>query len=161
EAQLDRFLLNTVITYLSEAEEISMVSKTTAANEEILTPVLDAAQLLEMQGLVRQVPVSDHVVKYAVSLAAASRPGHHNAPDWVQKEVKWGAGPRASQALILAGKASALMNGRYTVAIEDIKSLAAVVLRHRIVPSFFAEAEGISNDSIITRLTDHIREPTE
>ncbi len=159
EAQLDRFLLNTVITYLSETDEISMVTRTTAAQTESLESVMDAAHILELQQLVRDVPVSDHVVTYAVRLAAASRPMQTGTPDWVEKEIKWGAGPRASQALILAGKASALINQRYTVAIEDIQSFALPVLRHRIVPSFFAEAEGIHSDDIIGKLLELVPEP--
>lgn len=159
EAQLDRFLLNTVITYLSEADEISMVTRTTSTQTEALKPVMDAEHILQLQQLVRDIPVSDHVVTYAVRLAAASRPVQTETPDWVKKEIKWGAGPRASQALILAGKASALINQRYTVAIEDIQSLALPVLRHRIVPSFFAEAEGIHSDDIIGKLLEQVPEP--
>lgn len=161
EAQLDRFLLNTVITYLSEADEITMVTRTTAAEDVSLEPVLDAENILRLQQLVRTIPASDHVVTYAVRLVAASRPMQPQTPEWVNKQVKWGAGPRASQALILAGKANALLNQRYTVAIEDIQSLALPVLRHRIVPSFYAEAEGISCDDIIGKLLQDVPEPTE
>lgn len=159
EAQLDRFLLNTIVSYLPESEEINMVNKTTSTESKQLEPVMDASKLQQLQNLVREVPVSNHVVTYAVRLAAASRPAQPGSPDWVKKEVKWGAGPRASQALILAGKANALINQRYTVAIEDIRSLALPILRHRIVPSFLAEAEGIHCDDIIAKLLAQVPEP--
>lgn len=161
EAQLDRFLLNTVISYLSEEDEIDMVNKTTSVQSEELNPIMNATELLGLQQLVREVPVSKHVVTYAVRLTAASRPTQANSLDWVKNEIKWGAGPRASQALILAGKANALINERYTVAVEDIQSLALPVLRHRIIPSFFAEAEGIPCDEIIEKLLAQVPEPAE
>ena len=158
EAQLDRFLLNVVMDYLPEADEIRMVTETTALQKQSPDQVFSPDEILEIQGWVRQVPVSEHVVSYAVRLSAATRPVVDSAPDFVKDQVKWGAGSRASQALILAGKARALLHGRYTVAIEDVQALAVPVLRHRIIPNFHAEAEGITADSLIHRLLDTIKE---
>lgn len=158
EAQLDRFLINVVMNYLPEADEIRMVTETTAIQKEAPEPVFTPEEILEIQNWVRQVPVSEHVVSYAVRLAAATRPVVESSPGFVRDQVKWGAGSRASQALILAGKARALLQGRYTVAIEDVQSLAVPVLRHRIIPNFHAEAEGITADSLIQRLLETIQE---
>ena len=158
EAQLDRFLLNVVMDYLPEADEIRMVTETTAIQKETPQQVFSPEEILEIQNWVRQVPVSEHVVKYAVRLAASTRPSLDSSPAFVKDQVKWGAGSRASQALILAGKARALLHGRYTVAIEDVQALAVPVLRHRIIPNFHAEAEGITADSLIQRLLETIKE---
>jgi MoxR-like ATPase len=158
EAQLDRFLLNVVMDYLPQADEIRMVTETTAIQKESPQPVFSAEEILEIQEWVRQVPVSEHVVSYAVRLAGATRPSVESSPDFIKDQIKWGAGSRASQALILAGKARALLNGRYTVAIEDVQALAIPVLRHRIIPNFHAEAEGITADKVIQRLLETIKE---
>jgi len=158
EAQLDRFLLNVVMDYLPEEDEIRMVTETTAVQKESPQQVFSPEEILEIQNWVRQVPVSEHVVSYAVRLAAATRPSLESSPDFVKDQVKWGAGSRASQALILAGKARALLNSRYTVAIEDVQALANPVLRHRLIPNFHAEAEGITADSLIRRLLDTVKE---
>jgi MoxR-like ATPase len=158
EAQLDRFLLNVVMDYLPQEDEIRMVTATTAIQKESPEKIFNPEEILEIQNWVRQVPVSEHVVSYAVRLSAATRPSLESSPEYVKDQVKWGAGSRASQALILAGKARALLNGRYTVAVEDVQALAVPVLRHRIIPNFHAEAEGITADSLIQRLLETIKE---
>ncbi|MCC5806908.1 MAG: MoxR family ATPase [Opitutales bacterium] len=158
EAQLDRFLLNIVMDYLPEKDEVAMVAATTAPPGEKPQEVFSPEEVQELQALVRQVPVSQHVVEYAVRLVRATRPDNAQAPEFVRKQVKWGAGSRASQALVLAGKARALLNGRYTVAVEDVKALAAPVLRHRVIPNFQAEAEGVRTDDIVRKLCAEVRE---
>jgi MoxR-like ATPase len=158
EAQLDRFLLNSVIDFLSVEDEIKMVAATTSPPTDDILPVLSGEEIQALQEAVRQVPVSDHVISYAVRVVAASRPIEGNPRDWVRKQVKWGAGSRASQALILAGKARAILDGRLTVAIEDVRAMARAALRHRILPSFQAESENISSDAIIARLLEEVPE---
>lgn len=158
EAQLDRFLLNLVMDYLPEGDEIRMVTETTAVQEQQPEKVFSPEEILEIQNWVRQVPASRHVVRYAVRLVAATRPSNQVAPAFIKDQVKWGAGSRASQALILAGKARALLHGRYTVAVEDVRALAEAVLRHRIIPNFHAEAEGITPDFVINQLLNTIQD---
>lgn len=158
EAQLDRFLLNLVMDYLPEGDEIRMVTETTAVQEQKPEKVFSPEEILEIQKWVRQVPASRHVVRYAVRLVAATRPSNQVAPAFIKDQVKWGAGSRASQALILAGKARALLHGRYTVAVEDVRALAEAVLRHRIIPNFHAEAEGITPDFVINQLLNTIQD---
>ena len=158
EAQLDRFLLNLVMDYLPEDDEIRMVTETTAVQEQQPDKVFSPGEILEIQNWVRQVPASRHVVRYAVRLVAATRPSNQVAPAFIKDQVKWGAGSRASQALILAGKARALLHGRYTVAVEDVRALAEAVLRHRIIPNFHAEAEGITADFVINQLLNTIQD---
>jgi MoxR-like ATPase len=158
EAQLDRFLLNSVIDFLSVEDEIKMVAATTSPPSDDMSPVLSGEEIQALQEAVRQVPVSDHVISYAVRVVAASRPIDENSRDWVRKQVKWGAGSRASQALILAGKARAILDGRLTVAIEDVRAMAQAALRHRILPSFQAESENITSDAIIARLLEEVPE---
>jgi len=158
EAQLDRFLMNVVMTYLAVDEEERMVRETTSPEEPNLGTVLSGPELLEIQSLVRQVPVSDNVISYAVRLVNATRPNSEHAPDFIRERVKWGAGSRASQALILAGKAKALLAGRYNVACEDVRALASPVLRHRVITNFHADAEGITSDDIVHQLLDTIPE---
>jgi len=157
EAQLDRFLLNVVMDYLPEADEIAMVRSTTAPAGPPPSPVLSRDEILSLQKLVREVPVADDVVRFAVQLVRATRPDNPDAPAIAREKVKWGSGSRASQALILAGKARALLDGRYAVAAADIRALALPVLRHRIIPNFHAESEGIRADHIITELLKGIR----
>jgi len=152
EAQLDRFLLNTVMDYLAVEDEVAMVSVTTSPERPRPEPVLTGSEIEEIQGLVRSVPASSDVVRYAVNLVCATRPTLDGATKLAKEKIKWGAGSRASQALVLAGKARALMAGRYNVAIEDIKALAKPVLRHRVIPSFQAEAEGVTSDELIAEL---------
>ena len=154
EAQLDRFLFNIVIDYLSTEDEIKMVSQTTSTKVPQIEKIFDAEEIIEIQNIVRQVPVSDNVVRYAVNIVSATRPTGEKAPDFVKNHLRWGAGSRASQALILAGKARALLHGRYNVAIEDVKELALPVLRHRIVTNFNADAEGVTVEDIIKKILD-------
>ncbi len=158
EAQLDRFLLNVVMDYLPEADEIAMVTATTRPAGEGPLPVFSREEVLELQERVREVPVSEHVIRYAVRVAAATRPDNANTPEKLRDKIKWGAGSRASQALVLAGKARALLEGRYAVAIEDIQALALPVLRHRVIPNFHAEAEGIRSDDLIREVLNTIKE---
>jgi MoxR-like ATPase len=154
EAQLDRFMFNLWLDYPSVDEEMDIVSQTTSAGEEVIEPVLDKQQILELQQLVREVPVPESVLSYAVRLTTMTRPGSSLAPDFINKYMSWGAGPRASQYLILGGKARALSRGRFNVTEEDIKALAKPVLRHRIVNNYTAEAEGLTRIKIIERLID-------
>ena len=158
EAQLDRFLFNIVIDYLSIEDEVRMVNETTSTKIPEIDKIFDAQEIIEIQNIVREVPVSENVVRYAVNLVSATRPTVDNAPDFVKKHLRWGAGSRASQALILAGKARALLHGRFNVAIEDVKALAKPVLRHRIVTNFNADAEGITVEDIIDKLLGSIPE---
>ena len=158
EAQLDRFLLNLVMDYLPQDDEIRMVTETTAVQDRQPEQVFGPQEIMEIQNWVRQVPASQHVVSYAVRLVAATRPSNQIAPAFIKEQVKWGAGSRASQALILAGKARALLYGRYTVAVEDVRALAEAVLRHRIILNFHAEAEGITADHVIHQLLNTIQD---
>ena len=158
EAQLDRFLMNVVMEYLPSADEEAMVRRTTSPDEPELEAVFTGEEVVDIQNLVRQVPVSDNVIAYAVRLVGATRPSAGHAPATVREKVKWGAGSRASQALILAGKARALMKGRYNVACEDVRALALPVLRHRVITNFHADAEGLSSEDIIRELLDIVPE---
>jgi MoxR-like ATPase len=160
EAQLDRFMFNVVMTYLPEDAEVRVVTETTGADVPEVECVLGGPDILEFQRVVRQVVVSDEIARYAVRLAAASRPGLTGTPEFVDKYVKWGAGLRASQAMILGGKARALMHGRHHVSIKDIQALAAPILRHRIVTNFYAESENINADAVAARLLEHVPVPT-
>ena len=156
EAQLDRFLLNPVIDYLSEEDEIKMVGETTGMQGEVSQAVLTGEDILQLQSLTRQVPAPNTVVSYAVALASASRPKSESCDEWTQKRVKWGAGSRGSQALILASKAKAILDGRPNASCEDVKNMAKSALRHRILPSFFAESEGLNSDDIIGHLLENV-----
>ena len=159
EAQLDRFIFNVVMTYLPTDQEEEMVKSTTDPEIPKLNKLLSSAEIAQIQKLVREVPISSNVVKYAVRLVSSTR-GLENSPDYIKKLVKWGAGSRASQALVLAGKARALLHGRYNVACEDISALAIPVLRHRIITNFHAEADGITPAHIIQKLLKDISEDT-
>ncbi|MBC8243693.1 MAG: MoxR family ATPase [Verrucomicrobia bacterium] len=159
EAQLDRFLLNVFIDYLPEEDEVRVVSETTRREEVPPSPVFSAEEVLRIQGVVRKVPVADSVVRYAVRLAASSRPGQAGTPDFVNEWVNWGAGLRAGQALILGGKARALLQGRAHVTPDDVKALAVPVLRHRILPNFKAEAEGVDADKVVEKLLETVPVP--
>ena len=156
EAQLDRFLLNPVIQYLPINDEIQMVGETTGIDREEPQAVLASEDILALQALTREVPAPENVVAYAVGLAAASRPQSDSCDEWTSKRVKWGAGSRGAQALILAGKARALLAGRPNVSCEDVKFMAKPALRHRVLPSFFAESEGLDSDAIIEHLTEQV-----
>ena len=157
EAQLDRFMFNIFVDYPNEAEEVAIVNSTTGVTVPQVDRILTAEDIVRLQKTVRSVPVSDHVVRYAVRLARASRPGGA-APEFVSEGVAWGAGPRASQYLILGAKARAILHGRETPAVKDIRAVAPAVLRHRIVTNFNAEAEGIKPDDIIRRLLEEVPE---
>ena len=159
EAQLDRFLLNVFIDYLPEEDEVRVVSETTQRDDVQPNPVFSAEEVVRIQGVVRKVPVADSVVRYAVRLAASSRPGQKGTPDFVNEWVNWGAGLRAGQALILGGKARALLQGRSHVTPDDVKALAVPVLRHRILPNFKAEAEGVDADKVVEKLLETVRVP--
>ena len=151
EAQLDRFMFNILIDYPTHEDEVSIVKVTTAQKESKLNQVISREEILKFQDLVRRVPVADNVIEYAVNLVSATRPGE-NAQDFINEWVDWGAGPRASQFLILGAKAKSILDGRPTADIDDVKSLSLPVLRHRVLPNFNAEAEGVSVDDIISKL---------
>jgi MoxR-like ATPase len=159
EAQLDRFLFNVVMTYLSEDDEVKVVTETTSTARPEPSRVLDGADILRIQEYVRQVLIADEVARYAVLLADNSRPGRGAKLDFIQKWVKWGAGLRASHALVLGAKARALMLGRLHVSVKDIQALANPILRHRIIPNFYAEAEGVNPETIINRLIETVPLP--
>ncbi|MEK6646667.1 MAG: MoxR family ATPase [Candidatus Firestonebacteria bacterium] len=159
EAQLDRFFFNVNITYPTMEEEKEIIKKTTGSYDIKLQKVLNAKEILKLQEIVRRVPVSDYVISYAVLLASSTRPNFEESPKFIKDWINWGAGPRASQSLILGGKARALLQGRLTVSIEDIKALSFPVLRHRIVLNFNAEAEGIKPEDVIQKLLEHITPP--
>jgi MoxR-like ATPase len=152
EAQLDRFMLNILVDYPEEDEELDIVRLTTSTHKPNVSKVLSGADILELQEIVRKVPVADHVARYAVRLIRQTRREKGDAPDFIRDYVSWGAGPRASQYLVLAAKARAVLFGRYYVATEDIRAVAGPVLRHRIITNFNAEAEGIRPDDIVKRL---------
>ncbi len=158
EAQLDRFLMNIVMDYLPLADEERMVRETTSPEQVSLLPVLDGREIIALQRLVREVPVSDNVVSYAVRLCAATRPGTALAAAKVNDLVQWGAGSRASQAMILAGKARALLQGRRNVACEDVRALALPVLRHRVITNFRADAEGVDAEKLIAEILSAVAE---
>ena len=160
EAQLSRFMFNVVMSYLSEDDEVRVVTTTTSDDSQRPERVFGGEDILAFQRLVRQVVVSDEVARYAVRLVDASRPGRANTPDFVEQWVRWGAGLRASQALILGGKARALMRGRYHVSVTDVRALAAPTLRHRLVTNFFAESEGVDAEKVIERLLDVVPSPS-
>lgn len=157
EAQLDRFMFNVFVDYPSNAEEQEIVKSTTTISEYKLEKILTPDDISNFQNLVRKVPVSDHLVEYAVELVRTTRPNDPNAPDFVKSWVNWGAGPRASQYLILAAKTRAILDGRPTPGPEDIRFAAYPVLRHRIVTSFNAEADGVDTEEIIKRLLDTVK----
>ncbi len=159
EAQLDRFMFNVVMTYLSEDEEVRVVTNTTGVETAAPSRIFTGADILEIQQLVRQVVVAEEVARYAVRLVDASRPGRQSDHQFIREWVKWGAGLRASQALILAGKARALIFGRYHVSVADIQALARPVLRHRVIPNFYAESERISADNLVERLLEAVPLP--
>ena len=152
EAQLDRFMFNIRVDYPSAQEEMEIVKQTTGFHKSKLNVILKKEEILYFQDLVRKVPVADNVISYAVNLVGKTRVTTPNAPAFVKELVTWGAGPRASQYLILGAKAHAIINGKYSPDIEDVKAVATSVLRHRIVPSFTAEADGISSADIIQRI---------
>ncbi len=152
EAQQDRFMFKVFVRYPSFGEEFEVVRRTTSTMTDSVSAVLTAAEILELQRIVRQVPVADHVIRYALALVRQTRVREPGVPDFVQDQLSWGAGPRAVQFLILGGKARALLQGRTHVTCEDVQSLAKPVLRHRLVLSFTAESEGVTPDQLIERI---------
>ena len=161
EAQLDRFMFNVVIDYLPENDEVEVVKQTTSRRPDPIQPLFTGEDVLRFHELVRRVPVAEEVVRYAVRLAATSRPGQANTPDFVKQWVSWGAGTRAAQYLILGAKARALIAGRVHATADDIRKLAPPVLRHRVLVNYRAEAEGVSVDQVIARLIEHVPGPVE
>ncbi len=152
EAQQDRFMFKVFVKYPSFDDEFEIARRTTSLSTAEVKPVVSAEEIIQLQDMVREVPVSDHVVRYSLSLVRQTRVGSEGIPDFVEDMVSWGAGPRAVQFLILGGKARALLHGRTHVATEDIQALARPVLRHRLVVNFAAESEGVSTDDIIDRI---------
>jgi MoxR-like ATPase len=157
EAQLDRFMFEIRIEYPQKVEEVEIVRTTTALRDVELQRVLTAEQVLEAQKVVRKIPVGEAVIQYAVDLVSATRPKTPDAPDFVKQWVRWGAGPRASQYLILSAKARAAIRGNLAVSIADVEQIAPVVMRHRIVTNFHAESEGVTTDEIVNRLLEQMR----
>ena len=155
EAQLDRFMFNLKIDYPSQKDEILIVRNTTASQSTVLTPIIDKQELISFQNLVKKIPISDNVVEYTVKLVNATRPQSDNSPDFIKNSIDWGAGPRASQYLVLGAKAKAALNGNPTPSIDDVNSLILPILRHRVLPNFNAEAEGLKIEDILTKLIEH------
>ena len=159
EAQLDRFMLNVLIDYLNEEEELEVATKTTSIQHAEPQAILTGEDMIAFGQLVRQVPIADTIARYAVHLTHASRPDSDKAPDFVKDWVSWGAGTRGTQNLVLAAKTRAILHGRVHVAIEDIKTVAPSVLRHRILTNFRAEADHVSVEDVITKLLETVPEP--
>jgi len=152
EAQLDRFMFSIHLEYPSFAEEVAVVKNTTSNELQEVNSIFSSQEIIEVQKLIRKIPVADNVVEYAVSLVSKTRPKEANASDFVKNYIDWGAGPRASQNLILAAKAHAAINGKFSPDIEDVKAVAIPILSHRVVKNYKAEAEGITINAIITSL---------
>jgi MoxR-like ATPase len=157
EAQLDRFLFRIHLEYPSTADEISICKRATTQYQFAVKPVLTGDEIVQLQALVRRVPVGDHVYQYAVALARMTRPEEDKLPKDLKEMVQWGAGPRASIYLLLAAKARALLHKRHHATTDDVRAVALPVLRHRIIPTFNAEAAGVSTDDIVRRLLDLLR----
>ncbi len=156
EAQLDRFMFNIYVDYPSVDEEMDIMKLTTTIQDLQLKKVLSGKEILQIQEIVRKVPIADHVIQYAMNLVRSTRLMKEEAPDFVKEWLSWGAGPRATQYLILGGKARALLYGRYYVSCDDIAAVSHPVLRHRLITNFTAEAEGITTDTITDRLLEHV-----
>ncbi len=159
EAQLDRFLFKVNVGYPSAGELVEIVNRTTGALPPAVTPVADGERVRAMQALARAVPVATPVAEYAARLTVATHPQEEGAPDLVRRFVRYGASPRAAQALLLGAKVVALLAGRYNVALEDVRSVAPAALRHRLILTYTAEAEGITPDALIAAVLDAVREP--
>jgi MoxR-like ATPase len=167
EAQLDRFLFDIRIGYPNEEEEVGILRSTTGASEVALTPVLDAAETVGLQRFTRELPAAEPILRYAAALARATRPptddprgnGAAPGPDLVRRYVRWGAGPRAGQALVLGAKAHALLSGRAAVTPDDVRRVAQPVLRHRVLPNFAADADGITAEQIVAAVVRHVPAP--
>ena len=156
EAQLDRFMFNLNIDYPSKKDEIAIVRNTTVQQKDHLNQIINQEDLVSFQELIRKVPVSDNVVEHAVNLVSATRPGFKEAPEFIKQSIEWGAGPRASQYLILGAKAKAALDGNPTPNIDDVNALVIPILRHRVLPSFNAEAEGLKIENILEKLVDTV-----
>ncbi|MDX2010940.1 MAG: MoxR family ATPase [Myxococcaceae bacterium] len=157
EAQLDRFMFYVDVGYPTAEEEVRIVKQTTSGVSAALSKVLSPHEILSLQDLVRRVPVPDHVVKYAVDLVRATRPKEPGAFDFVSRNVSWGAGPRASQYLVIGAKARAVLSGRFAASVEDVKALARPVLRHRVLPNFTAESEGLTSVKLIDGIVERVK----
>ncbi|MDQ3263552.1 MAG: MoxR family ATPase [Myxococcota bacterium] len=157
EAQLDRFMFLVDVGYPTAEEEVQIVKSTTGAKQAPLQKILSPETILRLQELVRRVPVPDHVVRYAVELVRNTRPKEPGTPEFVQKNVSWGAGPRASQYLVVAAKARAVLQGRFVATVEDVRALAKPVLRHRVLPNFHAESEGVTSVTLIDQLLERVK----
>ncbi|MBF5041887.1 MoxR family ATPase [Aggregicoccus sp. 17bor-14] len=157
EAQLDRFMFLVDVGYPTAEEEVEIVKSTTGAAQRPLQRILSPEKILALQELVRRVPVPDHVVRFAVDLVRNTRPKEPGVPEFVQKNVSWGAGPRASQYLVVAAKARAILSGRFVATVEDVRALARPVLRHRVLPNFTAESEGITSVKLVDQLLAQVK----
>jgi MoxR-like ATPase len=152
EAQLDRFMFSIKLDYPTFEEEVQVVKNTTSNSDVIVNPLFNSQEIIDFQQLIRRIPVADNVVEYAVTLVSKTRPDNSLSNDYVKNYIDWGAGPRASQNLILAAKANAAFNGKFSPDIEDVKAVAIGILRHRVVKNYKADAEGISIEKIIDSL---------
>ncbi len=161
EAQLDRFMFNVLIDYLPEDDEVAVVQQTTSKRREKIRSLFAGSVVSELNQVVHRVPIAEEVVRYAVRIAAASRPNQPGSPDFINELVSWGAGLRAGQNMVLGGKARALVDGRPYVATTDIQALAKPVLRHRILPNYRAEAEGITTETLVDRLLEQVAHPKQ
>jgi MoxR-like ATPase len=157
EAQLDRFMFNVVITYLPEDDEVAVVKQTTSRRPDPIAPLFTGDDIMRFHDIVRKVPIAEDLIRYAVRLAAASRPRQAGTSDFVNEWVSWGAGLRAGQYLVLGAKVRALLQGRSHVAVEDIQALAHPTLRHRILLNYRAEAEGVTIETVIDRLVQSVK----
>ncbi len=157
EAQLDRFMFMVKVDYPDMDEEREILRRTTEDSKSDLQPILNAEEIQELQQIVRRVPIADHVLDYALKLTRMTRLTTDEAPEWCKEWLAWGAGPRASQNLVLGAKARALLSGRFYVSAEDVRAVAHPVLRHRLVTSFSAEAEGVTTDTVIDRLLEEVK----
>ncbi len=152
EAQLDRFMFSIKLDYPSFEEEVQVVKSTTSDDKPVINPLFTAQEIIDFQHLIRRIPVADNVIEYAVSLVSKTRPDNPKATDFIKNYIDWGAGPRASQNLILAAKANAAFNGKFSPDIEDVKAVAEGILRHRVVKNYKADAEGLNIEKIIGQL---------
>jgi MoxR-like ATPase len=160
EAQLDRFMFMLKVDYPTPAEELAIVKSAPAEATQSLKPVLNADDILRLQEMIRQVPISDHVAMYCVKIGRSTRPGDAIAPAFVKEQVTWGIGPRATQYLAHAARARAAVNGEYNVTCDHVRQVAPLVLRHRVMPNYHAEAQGVNADQIVARLLKEVAEPT-
>jgi MoxR-like ATPase len=157
EAQRDRFLFQTIVDYPTRDQEAEIIDRTTGSHTGKIAPVVTGEEILEFQRIVKLVPLADHVKQFVLNIVRSLRPRDEDSPKWIASHVQWGPGPRASQQLVMASKARALLHGRVHVTTEDVEALATPVLRHRIVPTFSAQAEGIHSDAIVAKLLAELR----